>query len=91
MCMHRPKIIVLILAAGAARRMNQAKMLLPFEHSTILQSIIEKAKEIGRSEVKEVVLTGINLGDFGYGTNENFFQLIIFLIIKIKPSPKALK
>ena len=37
---------------------------------------IEKAKEIGRSEVKEVVLTGINLGDFGYGTNENFFQLI---------------
>ena len=41
-----------------------------------ISQTIEKAKEIGRSEVKEVVLTGINLGDFGYGTNENFFQLI---------------
>ena len=41
-----------------------------------ISQTIEKAKEIGKSEVKEVVLTGINLGDFGYGTNENFFQLI---------------
>ena len=41
-----------------------------------ISQTIEKAKEIVRSEVKEVVLTGINLGDFGYGTNENFFQLI---------------
>ena len=41
-----------------------------------ISQTIDKAKEIGRSEVKEVVLTGINLGDFGYGTNENFFQLI---------------
>ena len=41
-----------------------------------ISQTIEKAKEIGRSKVKEVVLTGINLGDFGYGTNENFFQLI---------------
>ena len=41
-----------------------------------ISQTIEKAKEIGRSEVKEVVLTGINLGDFGYGTKENFFQLI---------------
>ena len=41
-----------------------------------ISQTIEKAKEIGRSEVKEVVLTGINLGDFGYGTNENFFQLV---------------
>ena len=44
--------------------------------SGTISQTIEKAKEIGRSEVKEVVLTGINLGDFGYGTNENFFQLI---------------
>ena len=44
--------------------------------SSSISQTIEKAKEIGRSEVKEVVLTGINLGDFGYGTNENFFQLI---------------
>ena len=44
--------------------------------SGTISQTIEKAKEIGRSEVKEVVLTGINLGDFGYGTKENFFQLI---------------
>lgn len=41
-----------------------------------ISQTIEKAKEIGRSEVKEVVLTGINLGDFGHGTKENFYQLI---------------
>ena len=39
-------IAVLILAAGAARRMNQAKMLLPVGHSTILQSIINQSKTI---------------------------------------------
>jgi len=39
-------IAVLILAAGAARRMNQAKMLLPVGHSTILQSIIDQSKTI---------------------------------------------
>jgi threonylcarbamoyladenosine tRNA methylthiotransferase MtaB len=37
---------------------------------------VAKAKEIGRSEIKEVVLTGVNIGDFGNGTNENFHQLI---------------
>ncbi len=37
---------VIILAAGAARRMKQAKMLLPFEHSTILQTILARAKDI---------------------------------------------
>jgi len=44
--------------------------------SGTIPQTIEKAKEIGNSEVKEVVLTGINLGDFGNGTNENFYQLI---------------
>ena len=42
---------------------------------TINETIL-KAKEIASSEVEEVVLTGINIGDFGHGTNENFFQLI---------------
>ncbi|MEI6086890.1 MAG: nucleotidyltransferase family protein [Bacteroidota bacterium] len=37
---------VLILAAGAARRMNQAKMLLPFGNATILQTIIDHTKDI---------------------------------------------
>ena len=42
---------------------------------SISETII-KAKEIANSEIKEVVLTGVNIGDFGYGTNENFHQLI---------------
>ena len=44
--------------------------------SSNIENTIIKAKEIGRSEVKEVVLTGVNIGDFGHGTNENFYQLI---------------
>ena len=44
--------------------------------SGTISQTIEKAKEIEKSEVKEVVLTGINLGDFGYKTKENFYQLI---------------
>jgi threonylcarbamoyladenosine tRNA methylthiotransferase MtaB len=44
--------------------------------SGTISQTIGKAKEIGNSEVKEVVLTGINLGDFGHGTKENFYQLI---------------
>jgi threonylcarbamoyladenosine tRNA methylthiotransferase MtaB len=44
--------------------------------SGTISQTIGKAKEIGNLEVQEVVLTGINLGDFGHGTKENFYQLI---------------
>jgi len=44
--------------------------------SGTISQTLDKAKEIGNSEVKEVVLTGINIGDFGHGTKENFYQLI---------------
>lgn len=37
---------------------------------------VAKAKELASNNVKEVVLTGVNIGDFGYGTDENFFDLI---------------
>lgn len=39
-------------------------------------SIVEKAEEIARMGVKEVVLTGVNIGDFGQGKGESFFDLI---------------
>ena len=42
---------------------------------SVKQTIL-KAKELANSEVKEVVLTGVNIGDFGNGTNENFYDLI---------------
>lgn len=44
--------------------------------SNSIDTTLEKAKEIEQTDVKEVVLTGVNTGDFGTGTDENFFQLI---------------
>jgi threonylcarbamoyladenosine tRNA methylthiotransferase MtaB len=37
---------------------------------------IEEAEKIAETEIKEVVLTGVNIGDFGQGGDENFFGLI---------------
>lgn len=37
---------------------------------------VEKARELAATNVKEVILTGVNIGDFGYGTDENFFGLV---------------
>ena len=37
---------------------------------------IEQAEKIAKTAIKEVVLTGVNIGDFGQGEKENFFQLI---------------
>lgn len=33
--------------------------------SDSVENILEKAREIGRSGIKEIVLTGVNIGDFG--------------------------
>ncbi|MDA3779649.1 MAG: tRNA (N(6)-L-threonylcarbamoyladenosine(37)-C(2))-methylthiotransferase MtaB, partial [Bacteroidales bacterium] len=41
--------------------------------------ILTEAKKIAESNIQEIILTGVNIGDFGQGTNENFFQLIIEL------------
>jgi threonylcarbamoyladenosine tRNA methylthiotransferase MtaB len=43
--------------------------------NTIAQTI-ETASEIAQTGVKEVVLTGVNIGDFGIENNETFFELI---------------
>ncbi len=43
-------------------------------NASISQTISE-AHKIAQTEVKEVVLTGVNIGDFGQGGNENFFAL----------------
>jgi threonylcarbamoyladenosine tRNA methylthiotransferase MtaB len=37
---------------------------------------VKVAEEIGRTNINEVVLTGVNIGDFGQETDENFFELI---------------
>ncbi len=37
---------------------------------------IKEANKVAATEVKEIVLTGVNIGDFGQGSDENFFGLI---------------
>jgi threonylcarbamoyladenosine tRNA methylthiotransferase MtaB len=44
-------------------------------NATIEETIIE-AKKIAKTDIKEVVLTGVNIGDFGQDGEENFFQLV---------------
>ena len=51
------------LARGKSRNASISKTL----------SEVEKLKD---SEIKEIVLTGVNIGDFGQGGQENFHQLI---------------
>lgn len=47
-----------------------------------IQNVVQQAKQLGQNGVKEVVLTGVNLGDFGKGpdgakkTEESFYELI---------------
>ncbi len=38
--------------------------------------IVRKAEEIAASGCREIVITGVNTGDFGKSTGENFFDLI---------------
>ncbi len=44
-------------------------------NATIAETLVE-ARKIAQTEIKEVVLTGVNIGDFGQGNKENFFVLI---------------
>jgi threonylcarbamoyladenosine tRNA methylthiotransferase MtaB len=44
-------------------------------NATIAETILE-AKKIAETDIKEVVLTGVNIGDFGQGGEENFYQLV---------------
>jgi len=44
-------------------------------NSTVAETVIE-AKKIAETKIKEVVLTGVNIGDFGQGKGENFFDLV---------------
>jgi threonylcarbamoyladenosine tRNA methylthiotransferase MtaB len=41
-----------------------------------IEETVQEAKKIAETKIREVVLTGVNIGDFGQGGNEDFFQLI---------------
>lgn len=42
----------------------------------IIADLVEMAEKAGREGGREIVLTGVNIGDFGKSTGENFFDLI---------------
>ncbi|MFO8086805.1 MAG: tRNA (N(6)-L-threonylcarbamoyladenosine(37)-C(2))-methylthiotransferase MtaB [Bacteroidales bacterium] len=44
--------------------------------SISIDEILGTAQEIARSDIKEVTLTGVNIGDFGKNNDESFFELI---------------
>ncbi len=41
-----------------------------------IASLVKQAEDVVRQGGKEIVLTGVNIGDFGHTTNETFFDLI---------------
>lgn len=47
--------------------------------SASVAKTIEMAREIGNTSIREIILTGVNIGDFGKGTEENFYDLLVAL------------
>ena len=62
-CDYTCSFCTIPLARGKSRSADIA--------DTLLQ-----AREIGETEIKEIVLTGVNVGDFGKNHGESFFELI---------------
>ena len=44
--------------------------------NTSIAELVKQAEEIAAEGIREIVLTGVNTGDFGKSTGENFFDLI---------------
>ena len=44
--------------------------------SDTIENTLKTAKDVAATDAKEIVLTGVNIGDFGKGTPESFFDLI---------------
>ncbi len=44
--------------------------------SDTIENIIKSAQQIAKEGLKEIILTGVNIGDFGKQNGETFFQLI---------------
>lgn len=41
-----------------------------------IDNVLQNIEKIKRENIKEIILTGVNLGDFGRGTGENFYDLL---------------
>lgn len=47
-----------------------------FSRSDTIEKTVEQARNVAQTGVKEVVLTGVNIGDFGRQNGETFFDLV---------------
>ncbi|MBP3835299.1 MAG: tRNA (N(6)-L-threonylcarbamoyladenosine(37)-C(2))-methylthiotransferase MtaB [Prevotella sp.] len=47
-----------------------------FSRNPSVASLVEQAEQAAREGGKEIVLTGVNIGDFGRTTNESFLDLV---------------
>lgn len=47
--------------------------------SHTVEETLKVATEVAQTDVKEIVLTGVNLGDFGVGHDQSFYDLIVEL------------
>lgn len=45
-----------------------------------IEQTVSQAQDIAKKGIKEIILTGINIGDFGKSTGENFYDLLVELI-----------
>ena len=41
-----------------------------------IESMVEQARQVAAEGGKEIIITGVNIGDFGTGTDHNFFDLV---------------
>jgi len=41
-----------------------------------VSEIVEEARQLAQNQVREIILTGVNIGDFGKSTGESFLELI---------------
>ncbi|MFA5667620.1 MAG: tRNA (N(6)-L-threonylcarbamoyladenosine(37)-C(2))-methylthiotransferase MtaB [Balneolaceae bacterium] len=62
-CNYKCSFCTIPLARGASR-------------SAKISTVVRNAQQLVEEGFKEVIITGVNSGDFGYGTDENFFQLL---------------
>lgn len=62
-CNYKCSFCTIPLARGASR-------------SPKIATVVRNAEQLVAEGFKEIIVTGVNSGDFGYGTDENFYMLL---------------
>ncbi len=62
-CNYKCSFCTIPLARGASR-------------SPKISTVVRNAQQLVEEGFKEIIITGVNSGDFGYGTDEDFYKLL---------------